>query len=84
MPEQGEADEHTRNLLKSSLSSYTTETPRDAVSGNYNNDEDDKDDDNIDDDDVDDDDIDDDDDTTLDSSCVSAFINTVEVILSPV
>jgi tetraspanin-18 len=29
---QGEADEHTRNLLKSSLSSYTTETPRDAVS----------------------------------------------------
>jgi len=29
---QGKADEHTRNLLKSSLSSYTTETPRDAVS----------------------------------------------------
>ena len=31
---QGKADEHTRNLLKSSLSSYTTETPRDAVSSN--------------------------------------------------
>ena len=32
---QGEADEHTRNLLKSSLSTYTTEAPRDAVSNNY-------------------------------------------------
>ena len=31
---QGEADEHTRNLLKSSLSTYTTEAPRDAVSNN--------------------------------------------------
>ena len=31
---QGKADEHTRNLLKSSLSSYTTENPRDAVSSN--------------------------------------------------
>jgi len=29
---KGEADEHTRNLLKSSLSTYTTEAPRDAVS----------------------------------------------------